>query len=137
MSFKLDPKLEADTHFLGDFDLCRVLLMNDSQYPWIILVPRKEGAIEIFDLSDDEQHQLMLESNFLLEAMAKYFKADKMNVANLGNVVAQLHVHHVARFEDDASWPGPIWGASAPQAYGQSELQEMFEKVSAMLNQEL
>lgn len=133
MSFKLDPRLEADTLHLGDFDLCRVLLMNDSQYPWVILVPRKEGVTEIFELSFEEQQQLMLESNFLLEEMAKVFDADKMNVANLGNMVSQLHIHHVARFKTDPAWPDPVWGAQPAKAYSESELEDIFEKVRSML----
>lgn len=133
MAFELDPQLKKDTHYLGEFDLCQVLLMNDAQYPWIILVPKREDVSEIFDLSQADQQQLMLESNFLLEAMSKVFQADKMNVANLGNMVAQLHLHHIARYKTDASWPAPIWGVKPSKAYDQDGLEKVFEKVKQML----
>ncbi len=108
--FKLDPRLEQDTILMGEFALSKVLLMNDTRYPWVILVPRVTGLTEIFQLNDKQQHQLMLESNFVAEKLNNLVHADKMNIAALGNVVSQLHIHHVARFIDDESWPAPVWG---------------------------
>ena len=134
MAFELDPQLKKDTHYLGEFDLCQVLLMNDCQYPWIILVPKREKVREIFELSEQDQLQLMLESNFMLEEMSRVFKADKMNVANLGNIVSQLHIHHIARYTNDASWPGPVWGVKSPQAYSDDKLKKAFQTIKEMLN---
>ncbi len=104
LEFKLDSRLAADTVDLGAFPLCQVLLMNDSHYPWFILVPRRSGATEIYHLTPSEQQQLMRESSYLAESLADLFAARKRNVAPLGNVVAQLHIHHVVRQEDDAAW---------------------------------
>ncbi len=133
--FELDPRLEADTHMLGDFPLCRLLLMNDANYPWFILVPRRAGVREIFELSIDDQHALLQESSFLAERLQTVFGADKINIAALGNQVPQLHLHHIVRYENDAAWPGPVWGAHPARAYGQKELAAMLLKVGMVLNE--
>ena len=104
-----DPRLLNDCELVGRFQLCHVLLMRDANYPWCVLVPDREGMSEVFDLTQEDQQQLNLESNTLLAYMKKEFKADKMNVAALGNVVAQLHIHLIARYENDSAWPGPVW----------------------------
>ena len=130
MSFTLNETLANDTVELGNFNLCKLLWMNDKQYPWAILVPRVADIKEIYQLSVSEQIKVMEESNFLLETMAHIFKADKMNVAALGNMVPQLHIHHIARFKDDIAWPGPVWGVSKPQHYGENEL---IKEVSPLL----
>lgn len=127
--FELDGRLAADTVEIGALPLCQVLLMNDAQYPWVILVPRRDGVREVFELSESDQRQLMLESNAVAKAMAEHFKAEKMNVAALGNMVPQLHIHHIARFSDDAAWPKPVWGVHPPLAYSDTELAE---RVSAL-----
>jgi len=108
--FRLDHRLENDTVKLASWPLSEVLLMNDSQYPWVILVPRNEGAKEIYQLTADEQAQLLKESVFLGEALMTLCSGEKLNVAALGNVVNQLHLHHVVRFSSDKAWPGPVWG---------------------------
>ena len=108
--FELHPTLAADCFVLGDFPLCRLLLLNDSQYPWFILVPRREGIEEIYQLKESDQIQLNQESTLLAQSLAEEFKADKMNVAALGNVVPQLHIHHIARYKSDPTWPAPVWG---------------------------
>lgn len=108
--FVLHERLAADCIHVGDLPLCRLLLMNDRQYPWFILVPRVADIREAFQLSLKQQEQLYKESNSLSEAMAVAYHADKMNVAALGNMVPQLHVHHIARFTSDAAWPKPVWG---------------------------
>ena len=131
--FQLDERLAADTIELGDLTLCRVLLMNDAQYPWIILVPRREGVREIFELSDSDQQQLLRESSAVSQAMADHFKAEKMNVAALGNMVPQLHIHHIARFSSDAAWPKPVWGVHPAKAYDESELASQVEALKRIL----
>ena len=123
--FKLHPQLAKDCVEVGDFSLSKVLLLNDSNYPWIILVPKREEIREIFQLSEDDQRQLLAESSSLSAAMAAHFHADKMNVAALGNMVPQLHLHHIARFKNDASWPNPVWGAVAQKPYNKTELEDL------------
>ena len=109
-SFSLAPELQRDCIELADWPLCKVLLMNDSQYPWFILVPRVAGVKEIIDLSEELQITLLQESGKLSKLLQQIFNPDKLNVAALGNMVPQLHVHHIARFTTDAAWPTPIWG---------------------------
>ncbi|WP_462176492.1 HIT domain-containing protein [Pseudoalteromonas gelatinilytica] len=108
--FSLAPELQRDCIELADWPLCKVLLMNDSQYPWFILVPRVAGVKEIIDLSEELQITLLQESGKLSKLLQQVFNPDKLNVAALGNMVPQLHVHHIARFTTDAAWPAPIWG---------------------------
>ncbi|MBN1957518.1 MAG: HIT domain-containing protein [Desulfuromonadales bacterium] len=115
--FVLDQRLAQDTFDCGRLELCRVLLMNDSRYPWFILVPQREGIREIHHLSEADQLQLWAESRRLALWMEGYFAYDKLNVAALGNVVSQLHLHHVGRCSDDPAWPGPVWGHSPAVAY--------------------
>jgi len=115
--FTLDPRLQQDTLYIADFSLCKVLLMCDARYPWVILVPKITGLTEIFELDEAGQQQLMIESNFVASKLKKVIQADKMNVAALGNVVSQLHIHHVARFIQDESWPAPVWGKGQAIAY--------------------
>lgn len=122
--FALHPRLAADTIHLGDFPLCRCLLMNDSQYPWLILVPRIPELREVHELSEADQQQLLRESSWVSRRIAEALRADKMNVANLGNVVAQLHWHVIARFSGDAAWPAPVWGKTPAVPYGDEELLE-------------
>lgn len=116
-TFELHPRLAADTIILGDLPLSRVLLAKDSQYPWLILVPKRADIREIHWLNEEEQLQLMRESCAVARLMETELAADKINVAALGNMVPQLHLHHVARFTRDASWPDPIWGKHPAQAY--------------------
>lgn len=119
--FELHPRLEAGCIPVGRFPLCLLLLKNDSNYPWFILVPEREGVKEIFELSQEDQTRLILESSQLSEHLATAFKADRMNVAALGNVVPQLHVHHIVRHETDPAWPGPVWGRLAAKPYKPDE----------------
>lgn len=115
--FELHPQLAKDGVVLGDLPLCRVLLMNDAQYPWTILVPRRAGVREIHDLNDADRRQLWDESARLSRALMDLFKGDKLNVAALGNVVPQLHVHHIVRFKSDPAWPAPVWGRLPAKPY--------------------
>lgn len=134
MAFKLHPVLAEDCIQLGQFELCQVLLMNDANYPWLILVPQVEGVREAFELSESQQLQLMEESHYVLKAMNDAFDADKMNQAALGNMVPQLHLHHVVRYKHDAAWPAPIWGKVASVAYAEDDLKEMIAKVNKALS---
>ena len=131
--FTLDPQLAGDSIVIGDLPLSRVLLMNDKNYPWIILVPRIEQAVEIFQLSASQQGELSTESALIAETLYRHFSADKMNVAALGNVVAQLHIHHIVRFKTDLCWPKPVWGASAPVHYSSAESVAMVDSLRALL----
>ena len=115
--FQLDPRLDNDCLFLTDWPLCRVLRMNDRAYPWLILVPRRSGKRDLIDLSSADQALLLGEINKASRAIRQALKPEKLNVAALGNVVAQLHVHVVGRFTDDPAWPRPIWGVQAPQPF--------------------
>src|SRR4051794_18113975 len=108
--FTLDPRLAGDTHVVGDFPLSRVLLMDDARYTWLILVPRLANKRELIELARDEQGALLDEINRCSHVLHALFKPDKLNVAALGNVVAQLHVHVIARHKHDAAWPRPVWG---------------------------
>ena len=133
MTFALHPRLAADTFTLGDLPLCRLLLMNDAQYPWFILVPRREGAREIYLLDDADQLQLWRESARLSRALMDAFAGYKLNVAALGNVVPQLHLHHIVRQPGDAAWPGPVWGRHPPRPYTDAERAARIEAVRAAL----
>lgn len=113
--FVLDARLQQDCLPITDFPLCRLLMMNDARFPWFLLVPRVPGAHDAIDLDADDYRRLWDESGELSRAMRTAFTPHKLNVAALGNQVAQLHVHHVARFRDDAAWPRPIWGEGAPE----------------------
>lgn len=131
--FALDGQLAADTVLLGEFPLCLVLLSRDANYPWCILVPKREGLREIFHMSVEDREQLMKESCHLSEVMADLFVPDKMNVAALGNMVPQLHLHHVARTKDDAAWPKPIWGAADAKEYGKEALESRVSRLRSAL----
>ena len=131
--FALHPQLAADTFAVGDFPCGRLLLMNDAQYPWCILVPRIAGAKELHKLDDADQLQVLRESVALSRAMELLFKPHKMNLAALGNMVPQLHLHHIARYKGDPAWPAPVWGKHPAQAY---ELEKSAERI-ALLQQAL
>jgi len=117
LTFTLDPRLAADTAPVGDLALSRVLLMNDANYPWLILVPRLPDVTELIDLEENAQVQLTAEIARASAALKAVTACDKLNVAALGNVVPQLHVHVIARRRDDAAWPKPVWGAAPAKAY--------------------
>lgn len=131
--FQLAPQLQKDCIHLGRFQLCELLLMNDCNFPWFILVPARSDISEIYHLSQADQQQLTRESSFLAENLMDVFAADKMNIAALGNMVSQLHVHHVVRFETDLTWPKPVWGALPSQAYSDQQIEELRKRVEPML----
>ena len=113
----LHPRLKQDCLLIGRFTLCRLLLMRDANYPWFILVPDREDISEIFQLSGEDQVQLLRESSRLSAVLVERFRADKLNIAALGNVLPQLHVHHVVRYRDDPAWPAPVWGHAPARPY--------------------
>lgn len=121
----LDPLLQHDTTPVGDLPLCRVLLINDANYPWILLVPRRRDTVEIIDLEYIEQAQLMTEVSHASRTLKTVTRCDKINVAALGNVVPQLHVHVIARSRDDAAWPKPVWNAAPPKDYEPAARQKL------------
>lgn len=127
--FTFDPRLVNDCEVLGRFELCHVLLMRDANYPWCILVPDRVDKTEIFELSIEDQNQLQYESTTLLNYLKDEFNADKMNVAALGNVVSQLHVHHIVRYTNDIAWPAPVWGAHPAKDYTDKELKLLINKL--------
>jgi len=117
VAFGLDARLAADTLPCADLPLSRLLLMNDARYPWCILVPRRAGIREWYELDDDDQAQLLKESIWLGRTLMQRFGGDKLNVAALGNVVPQLHLHHVVRRQGDGAWPAPVWGRGTAEPY--------------------
>lgn len=121
--FALDPRLAADTHAVGDLPLCRVLLMNDARFRWLVLVPRKPGLAEIAELPPDDRARLLEEAVLAGDALRATGAVDKLNIGALGNIVRQLHVHVVARLVGDGAWPGPVWGSGAavPRSLGERE----------------
>ncbi len=115
--WSLHTQLAQDTVPVGDLVLSRVLLANDANYPWLILVPRRPGLIELIDLEENAQIQLLGEVAAAARALKSITECEKLNIAALGNQVPQLHVHVIARRHSDAAWPKPVWGAAAPAVY--------------------
>jgi diadenosine tetraphosphate (Ap4A) HIT family hydrolase len=132
-AFVLHERLAADTLELGDLALCRVLLMNDARYPWVILVPRVAGLRELHHLGREDRIRLQDESCGVAGCLERLFRPDKLNVASLGNLVPQYHLHHVARFTDDPAWPGPVWGHSPAVVYDRPVLEERLRAIRASL----
>jgi diadenosine tetraphosphate (Ap4A) HIT family hydrolase len=128
--WSLHPQLAADTAPVGDLALSRVLAMNDANFPWLILVPRRAGACEIIDLGD-EQSLLMTELSVVSRALKEVTQCDKLNIAAIGNMVPQLHIHVVARRKDDALWPKPVWGAMPPRPYDAATIERFVSAVRA------
>jgi diadenosine tetraphosphate (Ap4A) HIT family hydrolase len=120
--FFLDQRLQQDTIALGRFPLSLLLLMNDRTYPWLILVPQRAGIREIYELDPADQQQLLRESSHLAATLAAHFHPDKLNIAALGNIVPQLHLHHVVRYQNDPAWPAPVWGKALPVPYRPGEV---------------
>lgn len=121
--FKLDQRLQNDCIFIGNFKLSQLLLMNDSTYPWFILVPRRANMAEVYKLEELEQQQLWRESAELSRWMEQEFSFDKLNIGALGNIVRQLHLHHVGRSISDPTWPGPVWGQHPHKPYASAEIE--------------
>lgn len=132
--FTLDSKLNADTFLIADLKISRLLLMNDSNYPWLILVPRKADLVELTDLNFEEQVEVLREINLVAKILQENFGAEKLNIGALGNVVKQLHIHVIARFKNDAAFPKPVWGAVAAKPYLENEAEEIIKKIRLLLS---
>lgn len=136
MKFELDKRLQNDSHFVCKLPLSQVRLVDDSQFIWCVLVPEINTVTEIIDLSELQQRQMWLESAFLSKALKNGFIPDKLNVAAIGNVVSQLHVHHICRFKTDVAWPAPVWGRQAMVNYQQSDRLILIEKIHDLLKEQ-
>ncbi|MGZ5008063.1 MAG: HIT domain-containing protein [Methylobacter sp.] len=133
MSFQLHPRLEQDCIAVGRFELCRLLMMNDSQYPWFILVPERADLREIYQLSKAERGLLSEESSYLAENLTALYNADKMNIAAIGNMVPQLHIHHIVRYKSDKAWPAPVWGKFDVIPYTEQQIADNLTRVKTQL----
>ncbi len=132
-TFTLHPQLAADTLAVADLPLCKVLLMNDRQYPWLILVPQVRAAREFLDLTAREQQQVWAEMLAVQAVLKELTNPQKLNVGALGNMVPQLHIHIIARFEGDAAWPKPVWGQNPPKPYSPMEAGEFITRLRPRL----
>ncbi len=133
MNFQLHPRLQADSLAITELELCELRLINDSQYPWLILVPKRPDITEIFQLSETDQQLLQQESSLIAKTMAELFKADKMNIAAIGNMVPQLHIHHIARYKTDIAWPAPVWGKFDAVPYTKEQYKKISDQILATL----
>lgn len=133
--FVLHPQLQKDSFWVTDLKLCEVRLINDVNYPWLILVPKIADISEVIQLSATQQQVLWQESAFISQVITQLFTPDKLNLAALGNMVSQLHIHHVARFKDDLCWPKPIWGQVKARPYTEDELQARISKIKLATDQ--
>ena len=133
--FELHADLQRDGIVITDLPLCRLLLCNDSNYPWFIMVPRRENVKDIYELNWQDQQQFLNESSALSEILMQCFNGEKMNVAALGNVTPQLHIHHIVRFSHDPVWPKPIWGQLPLKPYSDNEVASIKAKLLPMLQQ--
>ena len=131
--FVLDSRIEADSIFICDLELCQLRIQNDQRYPWLVLVPKLPSLTEVHELTVVQQQQLLAESSLAAKALKAVTNCKKINVANLGNVVSQLHWHVVARFEHDQTWPGPIWGVGSAEPYQEQQLAELVNAIKLEL----
>ncbi len=134
---ELHPQLQQDCLLIGNYPLCRLLLMRDANYRWFILVPDREGITEIHQLPEPDRQQLMRESCHLAGVLERTFHPDKLNIAALGNLVPQLHIHHIVRYRDDPAWPAPVWGKFPARPYSESELATLLARLKPVLESEV
>ncbi|MEA2559806.1 MAG: hypothetical protein QOH06_1310 [Acidobacteriota bacterium] len=134
MPFALHPTLARDTVEVARLPLCRMLLMKDRRFPWLILVPEREAVREIHELPAADRAELIEEVARVSEVLERLFQPDKLNVGALGNVVPQLHVHVVARFATDPAWPGPVWGSGTAVGYADEQLETLRERLAAEMS---
>ncbi len=132
--FTLDPQLAADSIPLCQLELCTVRLMKDANYPWLLMVPKRAGMVELIDMAGQDQHQLIDEIANLSAALRSVTGCDKLNVATLGNMVPQLHIHLIARFKGDAAWPGPVWGKVPAKDYAPDQQQDLMDQIMQALS---
>ena len=133
MTFYLHPQLQQDCIDIGKFRLCRLLMMNDKRYPWFVLVPEVAEISEIYQLSSTQQILLIEESSYLASQLKHVYKADKLNIAAIGNMVPQLHLHHIVRYQADDVWPAPVWGKLPAIPYSRTEITETVKLISGSL----
>lgn len=131
--FELDPRLAADSHWVADGPVCQVRLMDDTRFPWLVLVPRIADAVEWFDLVDADQHGVFDEVAQAARLLREQSGCDKVNIGALGNIVRQLHVHVVARSHGDAAWPGPVWGSGEARRFGADALETRLAELRMQL----
>ena len=134
MKFQLDKRLESDTFWVGDMPLCKVLLMNVANFPWIILVPQVSDKSEIFELNQSDLEKYHRETNYLLQSMSKLYMADKMNIASLGNLVPKLHTHIIVRYKKDDAWPNPVWSYPEMIPYKTNKYQMEIDKIKKLVD---
>ncbi|MFK8253682.1 HIT domain-containing protein [Ancylobacter terrae] len=132
-AFQLDPRLEADTLYVGEAPLSTIRLLDDSRFPWIVLVPRRPGVVDLRDLDAQERTVLMEEIVGISGVLKAMTQCDKLNVGTLGNVVPQLHVHIVARFQTDDAWPRPVWGHGKRELYDEAVADALLTRLRAEL----
>ena len=131
---QLDSRLESDSIFVVDLNLCQLRLHNNATFPWVILIPKRDNASEIIDLNKEDQQLLMMEIAQVSRVMKQLFKPDKLNVASLGNIVSQLHIHIIARYEADPAWPGTVWGINTNSKYESKVLEKIILDLRAAFN---
>ncbi len=132
LSFSLDSRLESSTLPVGDLDLCSVRLQDDARFPWLLLVPRRDGVSEITDLSEEDAATLWQEIRIATRVMQELAKPDKVNVATIGNLVPQMHVHVIGRFRSDPAWPGTVWGFGTRTPYPDHAARALVERAAAL-----
>ncbi len=130
--FELAAEFERDSLYLADWPLCQLRLQNDANYPWFILIPRRVGMVEIIDLTQTEQNQLWRESAHLSVFLKAQFQTKKLNIAALGNMVPQLHLHHIVRYDTDFAWPAPVWGKVPALTYTKEALELLKQKMALL-----
>lgn len=128
MNFKVDPILEKDSIFIKNLELCQLRLINNSDFPWLVLIPMKNNLVEITDLSDDEYNQMNREIKSIAAKFKETTRADKLNIATIGNVVSQLHIHVIARYKTDKLFPKPVWGCEFIP-YSKGSMNEMIDNI--------
>lgn len=136
-NFQLHPRLQQDCFTVGQLALSQLLMMNDSQYPWFILVPRRPEMTEIYQLAELDRQMLLAESCLVAEKLQAIYRPDKLNIATIGNLVPQLHVHHIARYQTDKAWPAPIWGKLPAKPYALPDAELQIERLRTALNASL
>lgn len=137
MIFQLHPQLKQDSIAIGQFNLSELRLINDNQYPWFVLIPKRPNISEIYQLSETDQQLLQQESSLLAKSLAELYKADKMNIAAIGNMVPQLHIHHIVRYKTDIAWPTPVWGRFDAVPYTEQQLEKILKQIKNILKEQL
>lgn len=132
-TFTLHEQLAKDTLWVTDLTLCQVLLMNDANYPWLILVPQVPNIREVYELTSEQRQQLWKDSDRVSRVLVQLFSPEKLNIAALGNVVPQLHIHHIVRYKNDKAWPAPVWGKVPAKPYELDELSERLKQLKEAL----